>query len=126
VVSGLEPKFLIPTVDQNEEQPQSRIINMSEIIPKTKLIILLEKGQYAEAMEHLKSQSASGVDIELKTISLENGGKDLQLVIDFLVNRLESGKDFGHVQAYVKVVLKVGHLLEQKIRDHSAVPNLAH
>lgn len=108
VVSGLEPKFLIPTQegDKDASQVRSRILNMSQLVPKTKFIVLLEEAKYDEAMDHLRSQSASGVDVELKTINLENGANDLRLVVDFLVHQLESGKDFGHIQAYINIVLK--------------------
>jgi U3 small nucleolar RNA-associated protein 21 len=109
VVSGLEPKFLIPTQDDDKEgtQVRSRILNMSQLVPKTKFIVLLEQAKYDEAMDHLRGQSASGADVELKTINLENGANDLRLVVDFLVHQLESGKDFGHIQAYINIILKV-------------------
>jgi hypothetical protein len=120
VVSGLEPKFLIPTQEGNDKdagQVRSRILNMSQLVPKTKFILLLEEAKYDEAMDHLRGQSASGVDVELKTINLENGANDLRLVVDFLVHQLESGKDFGHIQAYINIVLKV--LFTHSLTHHS-------
>ncbi|KAL6074501.1 putative u3 small nucleolar rna-associated protein 21 [Balamuthia mandrillaris] len=108
---GLEPKFVAARKEDEEgeedEDASSRIVSFSSIRPRPKLVVLLEKKQYVEAMEHLKGMSPSAVDVELRSLGFEEDVSDLHLMLDFFCHQLDSNTDFGISQAYLNLFLKI-------------------
>jgi hypothetical protein len=117
---GLEPSFVIPdknqalssssAVDKMSEassSSSSRIFDFGSLAPRTKFLDMLDKEQFDEAMEHLKGLTASGVELEFRMLSVLDDCKDIKLVLAFLRYQLASSSNFGQVQAFLNLFLKV-------------------
>jgi len=109
----LEGSIFLPpknSKDNMEIEPISRIIHMSDTGSKTKFVEVLErnheKKDFAEALEHLKGLSPSGIDFEFQTLSLRDDFKELKLLLEMIDYSLDSNQNFELVQAFLNLFLK--------------------
>eukprot|EP01127_Copromyxa_protea_P001324 TRINITY_DN11347_c0_g1_i1.p1 TRINITY_DN11347_c0_g1~~TRINITY_DN11347_c0_g1_i1.p1 ORF type:complete len:891 (+),score=165.54 TRINITY_DN11347_c0_g1_i1:16-2688(+) len=88
----------------------SRILDFNALRPKTKFVSLLERaareGDYHPVTEHLKSVSPSAIDYEIRSLSGEDEGEEMELFLLFCKNQLEANTNFELVQAYLNVFYK--------------------
>jgi hypothetical protein len=61
----------------------------------------------SRAMAYLTSVSPSAVDFELRSLSYEDDGEELELVLLLLKDQMEANKNFELVQAFLNVFFKV-------------------
>lgn len=58
-------------------------------------------------MDYLKSVSPSAVDFELRSLSEENDGEELEMVLQMFKSEMEANTNFELIQAYMNVLFKV-------------------
>eukprot|EP01126_Amoeba_proteus_P026200 TRINITY_DN2597_c0_g1_i10.p1 TRINITY_DN2597_c0_g1~~TRINITY_DN2597_c0_g1_i10.p1 ORF type:complete len:925 (-),score=181.40 TRINITY_DN2597_c0_g1_i10:62-2836(-) len=88
----------------------SRILDFSKVRPKSKFVLLLEQGKkisdYTEVMEHLKTMSPSAIDFELHSLSPQDDGYELKLMLKFFLHQLNTRTNFELLQAFMNVFYK--------------------
>ncbi|ORY08146.1 Utp21-domain-containing protein [Basidiobolus meristosporus CBS 931.73] len=109
---GVETKFVAPTPEQDEGAAQSRVVQMGVIRPETEFVRLLKQGhdnggEFEEFFGYIKTLNPSGIDFELRSLSLENNFAEMLNFLEAMENRLKSRKDFELVQAYLNVFMKI-------------------
>jgi len=57
--------------------------------------------QFAACVAELADMSASAVDLEIRSLSVDNQGEELGLFIDMIASQLPSGRNFELLQAYL-------------------------
>merc|ERR1740117_1148802 len=62
---------------------------------------------FAEVLEHLHALSPSALDLELRSLSADDGGTELRLMLTFLRAQLEGRRDLELMQATLSVLLKI-------------------
>lgn len=58
-------------------------------------------------MAHMTSLSASAMDFEIRSLSLENDLLELRNLLNILLIAVESGKNFELIQSYLAAILKI-------------------
>jgi len=63
----------------------------------------------SEAFDQLKSLGPAATDVEMRSLGPEGGGSEelLSHMIQLLLDRLKTGKDFELLQAHMSLFLKV-------------------
>ena len=63
----------------------------------------------SEAFDKLKSLGPAATDVEMRSLGPEGGGSEEMMghMIQLLLDRLKTGKDFELVQAHMSLFLKV-------------------
>eukprot|EP00042_Codosiga_hollandica_P033449 m.223757 g.223757 ORF g.223757 m.223757 type:complete len:312 (+) comp54188_c0_seq9:1927-2862(+) len=89
----------------------SRILNFSAIdtrsIFQRTLCQSNQSGNFDPTMELLKSMSLASIDIEIRSLSAENDGEQLEAFINLGLSVLASRKDFELIQAYLHLFIQV-------------------
>jgi hypothetical protein len=57
--------------------------------------------QFGACVAELAEMSASAVDLEIRSLSVDNQGEELGLFIDMIASQLASGRNFELLQAYL-------------------------
>ena len=102
------------------KKPRSRLLNSqsrAELSPQSQLAALLcaaeramhEDGAagFGDVLEHLHALSPSALDLELRSLSADDGGTELRLMLTFLRAQLEGRRDLELMQATLSVLLKI-------------------
>jgi len=112
-VSGLEPHFVIQD-EADKERPEkgSRIMKMAEEMEaKSKFIVMLtecdQSGNYTSAFNELTSMSPSGIDYEIRGLSLQNDYLEVKMFMKMIHSLLISDLNFEVVQSLLSVFLKI-------------------
>ena len=115
---GLEPVFAPegPPADLGADGAggagASRLIDLSALRPATKFVRLLRRagaaggGDYEECLGHLEGLGPSAVDLEIRSLSLAEQGRELGLFVDMLRHGLASRRRFELVQACLAAFLR--------------------
>jgi len=105
------------------KKPRSRLLNSHPLAPQSQLAALLAAAERADGtdgpdgpdvgvdfgavLEHLHALSPSALDLELRSLSTDDGGAELRLMLSFLGAQLEGRRDLELVQATLSVLLKI-------------------
>ena len=90
-----------------------RVLNLAELRASSKLVKALQRGaagrkkDFSATLALLAGMSPSGVDLEIRSLSLSDGGLELALFLDFLATELPAGRNFELLQAYLAALLRV-------------------
>jgi len=112
-VTGLEPHFSLPE-DADTEKPAkgSRIMKMAEEMEaKSKFMVTLtecdQSGNYTAAFNELTSMTPSGIDYEIRALSLQNDFLEVKMFMRMIHSLLISDSNFEVVQSLLSVFLKI-------------------
>ncbi|KAJ2723736.1 rRNA-processing protein utp21 [Coemansia sp. Benny D115] len=113
-VEGLTPRFNLED-PSSQEAADKKDTNTSRIIStvsaKSGLAHALEKAeqtkQYAAVFEYLKELNPSTIDLEIRTLPVDDDLYVLKAFFNACIKHLQSKRDFELVQAYLQVFLEV-------------------
>jgi U3 small nucleolar RNA-associated protein 21 len=114
---GLEPVFAPegppePAGDGGDAAGASKLIDLSALRPATKFVRLLRRaaaaggGDYEGCLAHLEGLGPAAVDLEIRSLSAADGGRELGLFADMLAHGLASRRRFELVQACLAAFLR--------------------
>jgi U3 small nucleolar RNA-associated protein 21 len=112
-VPGLHFKFALPPDTTATDQAPSRMMKGLDTQVSTELMTALDKGQdsgnYVPAMEVLKQFGPAGIEVQLRSLSPEDGGSEHHMLLFLLMieNVLNSNTDFDLAQSYLGLFLKL-------------------
>ncbi|XP_065914594.1 WD repeat-containing protein 36-like isoform X2 [Dysidea avara] len=119
---GLQLKFVDPKTDEELklEAGSSKLVHLAKLQTMTDFQVCLkeclQKNEFSEAFDQLKSMGPSAIDVELRSLGPEGGGSEEMLhhMMQLLLSQLKTGKDFELVQAYMSLFLKIyaSHIAE--------------
>eukprot|EP01128_Nolandella_sp_AFSM9_P001196 TRINITY_DN11302_c0_g1_i1.p1 TRINITY_DN11302_c0_g1~~TRINITY_DN11302_c0_g1_i1.p1 ORF type:complete len:302 (+),score=77.47 TRINITY_DN11302_c0_g1_i1:144-1049(+) len=107
---GLKPAFVRP--EDESVSVSSRHIAMGNMQPETPLVVLLRdcasKDDFSPVMSHLNSLSPSGVDFEIRSLTVSDGTySEYKLFLTFLLTQLRKCGDFELLQAFLSLFLRL-------------------
>jgi len=111
-IAGLETKFQVDTIGENEDKisDQSKFINKFDSATQFQKLLTDKWQDNVDLIsKKLNEFTPSEADIELRTLSPEGGG-EIQLMANFmksLSTLLLRGKDYELMQAYVTLFIKM-------------------
>ncbi|KAL2137837.1 hypothetical protein VTI28DRAFT_8011 [Corynascus sepedonium] len=107
---------LVPLVDETKkpETEGSRLTQLDRTRNQqaltSKLLACGASGDYTEFLEHLKSLGPSAADLELRSLSVGDGGDESNELLHFiraLTSRLAARRDYELTQAWMTVFLRL-------------------
>ena len=66
--------------------------------------------EFGACVEELAGMSASAVDLEIRSLSVDNQGEELGLFIDMIASQLPTGRNFELLQAYLAYAARLARL----------------
>ncbi|XP_063820182.1 WD repeat-containing protein 36 [Pseudophryne corroboree] len=107
---GLVPRFNSKVQD---DEPQSKIVNLGVLEQKSVFCILLEEAldhkNYDIPLKTIKEMGPSSIDTELRNLAPEGGGsvEVMQSFLKMIGRMLDTKRDFELAQAYLALFLKI-------------------
>jgi len=92
---------------------ESRLVHLSHLRPCTKFVKQLRRAgiagtrEFGACVEELAGMSVSAVDLEIRSLSVDNQGEELGLFIDMFASQLPTGRNFELLQAYLAAFLRI-------------------
>ncbi|KAL7320299.1 rRNA-processing protein utp21, variant 2 [Mucor circinelloides] len=110
---GAKGQFnLETTITKNEENPDSKRINFSQLDTDTEYAKLLRAGHEADGrfdafVEYAKSLSPSAIDVEIRSFSIDGELLLLNYYLEAILYMLTTRKNFELAQAWLSVFLNI-------------------
>ncbi|KAF9940858.1 hypothetical protein BGZ65_005881 [Modicella reniformis] len=133
---GVEPKFVATKQDEERAHlTNTKVIRMNKLRPETVFMTLLKTGHatttttrrvvnegqkderqktvvvmesdYSAFFDHLKTLNPSGVDFELRSMSLDKDFAELRYFLEAIEYLLRIRRDFELAEAYLNLFLKI-------------------
>jgi len=110
-MAGLEPRFTSLNEENNIFEGGSKIINIGKSGIQSKFLKVvkddMQKGDFLETMNQLKSMSPSAIDFEIRALGYDNNFEDITLILKFIKIHLTKKQNFDIIQAFLAIFLKV-------------------
>ncbi|KAJ2041426.1 rRNA-processing protein utp21, partial [Coemansia sp. S2] len=124
-VLGTEPRFDLEAKTDKKDDADDKPVERSRISTASAvsgLVRALYRGQetmsYAAVFEYLKELNPSAIDLELRTLPVDDNLRAVKAFIQASTAHLRSKRDFELVQAYLQVFLNVfGDIIKANTED---------
>ncbi|KAJ2080095.1 rRNA-processing protein utp21, partial [Coemansia sp. S142-1] len=124
-VLGTEPRFDLEAKTDKKDEADDKPVERSRISTASAvsgLVRALYRGQetmsYAAVFEYLKELNPSAIDLELRTLPVDDNLRAVKAFIQASTAHLRSKRDFELVQAYLQVFLNVfGDIIKANTED---------